>query len=162
MNKQNWIDRLSLVKHPEGGYFSEAYRATEEVTTSREGSTRPMMTSIYYLLTDDNPIDRLHQNRSDIMHYFHAGSPITYLLVDLEGKLHKVKLGLDVNQGEVPQLLVPAGYWKAAVLETGEYGLLGEGVAPGFDFRDMTIAKADEIRVQFPTLWDELAPYVRA
>ena len=96
------------------------------------------------------------------MHYFHAGSPITYLLVDLEGKLHKVKLGLDYRQGEVPQLLVPSGYWKAAVLETGEYGLLGEAVAPGFDFRDMTIAKADEIRVQLPTLWDKLAPYIRA
>jgi uncharacterized protein len=34
-------------------------------------------------------------------------------------------------------------------------------VAPGFDYRDMTIAKADEIRAQFPSLWDELSPYVR-
>ena len=162
MNKQHWIDRLSLVEYGSGGYLCENYRATEEVTTSREGSSRSMMTSIYYMLTDDSPIDFLHQNRSDIMHYFHAGSPITYLLVDLEGKLHKVKLGLDGSQGEVPQLLVPGGYWKAAVLETGEYGLLGEAVAPGFDFRDMTIAKEAEIRVQFPTLWDELAPYIRA
>ncbi|MGB3786551.1 MAG: cupin domain-containing protein, partial [Phormidesmis sp.] len=64
--------------------------------------------------------------------------------------------------GEVPQLLVPKGYWKAAVLESGEYGLLGEAVAPGFDYRDMTIAKAEEIRAQFPALWNQLAPYVRA
>ncbi|MFK8186243.1 MAG: cupin domain-containing protein, partial [Phormidesmis sp.] len=90
-----------------------------------------------------------------------AGSPITYILVDLEGELHKVTLGLDVVKGEVPQLLVPSGYWKAAVLESGDYGLLGEAVAPGFDYRDMAIAKANEIKQQFPTLWDELAPYVR-
>lgn len=160
MNKQSWIDKLSLVKHIEGGYFSETYRATEEMATLREGSERSLMTSIYYLLTDDRPIDRLHKNQSDIMHYFHAGSPITYILVDLEGRLHKVKLGLDLSQGEVLQLLVPGGYWKAAVLEAGEYGLIGEAVAPGFDYRDMTIATPDKIRAQFPTLWNELAPYV--
>jgi uncharacterized protein len=161
MNKQSWIDKLSLVEHIEGGYFSETYRATQEIATSREGSERSMMTSIYYLLTNDRPVDSLHKNQSDIMHYFHAGSPITYILVDMESRLHKVKLGLDLAKGEVLQLLVPGGYWKAAILEAGEYGLIGEAVAPGFDYRDMTIAKADEIRAQFPSLWDELSPYVR-
>ncbi|MEM9219534.1 MAG: cupin domain-containing protein [Cyanobacteria bacterium P01_F01_bin.150] len=161
MDKQSWIDSLSLEKHVEGGYFSESYRSTEVMATSREGSDRSVMTSIYYMLTDDSPIDYLHKNRSDIMHYFHAGSPITYLLVDLEGKLRTVKLGLNLDQGEVPQLLVPGGYWKAAVLEAGEYGLLGESVAPGFDYRDMTIAQGEDIRVQFPTLWDKLSAYVR-
>lgn len=161
MNKHDWIEKLSLVEHIEGGYFSESYRATETMATDREGSARSVMTSIYYLLTDDRPIDHLHKNKSDIMHYFQAGSPITYLLVDLEGHLSKVKLGLDVSQGEVPQLLVPGGHWKAAVLEAGEYGLLGEAVAPGFDFRDMAIAQANKIRTQFPALWNELVPYVR-
>ncbi len=162
MNKHDWIEKLSLVEHVEGGYFSESYRAAENMMTAREGSARSVMTSIYYLLTDDRPIDHLHKNKSHIMHYFQAGSPITYLLVDLEGNLSKVKLGLNVSQGEVPQLLVPSGHWKAAVLESGEYGLLGEAVAPGFDFRDMAIAQAADIRAQFPTLWNELAPYVRA
>ncbi len=162
MNKQDLIEQLSLVEHVEGGYFSETYRAAEEIQTPRAGQTRSVMTSIYYLLTDDRPIDHLHQNRSDIMHYFQAGSPITYVLIDLNKTLSRVKLGLNIKQGEVPQLLVPQGYWKAAVLETGEYGLLGEAVAPGFDYRDMTIAKADEIRAQFPALWEDLAPYVRA
>ena len=161
MNKQDWIEKLSLVEHIEGGYFSESYRSTEEIPTPREGSARSVMTSIYYLLTDDRPIDHLHQNKSDIMHYFQAGSPITYVLIDLEGRLSKVKLGLDIAKGEVPQLLVPGGYWKAAVLEVGEYGLLGEAVAPGFDYRDMAIAKADHIQKQFPGLWQELMPFVR-
>ena len=162
MNKRDLIERLSLVEHVEGGYFSETYRASEEMATPREGSNRAVMTSIYYLLTDDRPVDHLHQNKSDIMHYFQAGAPITYILIDQEGTLSKIKLGLALDQDEVPQLLVPKGYWKAAVLESGEYGLLGEAVAPGFDYRDMTIAKAENIRAQFPDLWDEVAPYVRA
>ena len=161
MNKQELIERLSLVEHVEGGYFSETYRSREVMTTPREGSNRAIMTSIYYLLTDDRPIDYLHQNRSDIMHYFQAGAPITYILIDLDGKLSKVNLGLALDRGEIPQLLVPKGYWKAAVLESGEYGLLGEAVAPGFDYRDMTIAKAENIRAQFPDLWHKVAPYVR-
>ncbi|NJM98980.1 MAG: cupin domain-containing protein, partial [Phormidesmis sp. RL_2_1] len=111
--------------------------------------------------TDDRPVDHLHKNQSDIMHYFQAGSPITYILVDLEGNLRRVKLGLDIASGQVPQLLVPSGYWKAAVLESGEYGLLGESVAPGFDYRDMTIATADQVKAQLPNLWDVLSPYIR-
>ncbi len=162
MNKQDWIEQLSLVEHVEGGYFSETYRASEQIETPREGSERAVMTSIYYLLTDDRPVDHLHQNKSDIMHYFQAGSAITYLLIDLQGKLSKVKLGLDLKRGQVPQLLVPKGYWKAAVLESGEYGLLGESVAPGFDYRDMTIAKAAVMRDRFSSIWNEIAPYVRA
>lgn len=162
MNKQDIIDQLSLKQHVEGGYFLENYRSPEQMETDREGNQRAVMTSIYYLLTDDQPIDHLIQNKSDIMHYFQAGWPITYILVDLEGNLSRVKLGLGIANGETPQLMVPKGYWKAAVLEAGEYGLLGEAVAPGFDYRDMTMAKADEIKARFPDIWEDLKPYVRA
>ncbi len=161
MNKQDLIQNLNLQEHPEGGYYSETYRSPTIVDTDREGKQRPAMTSIYYLLTDDRPIDHFHINKSDIMHYFHAGSPVTYLVVDSSGNLEKFKLGLDVANGERPQILVPAGYWKAAVLEEGEFGLLGEAVAPGFEFRDMEIAEAETFKQKFPNLWEQLAPYVR-
>ena len=161
MNKQDLIKYLSLTEHTEGGYFAESYRADLTVSTERVGGDRNILTSIYYLLTDDRPIDHLHRNQSDILHYFQAGSAITYLLVSPSGELKKVKLGLNFTQGEVAQLLVPGGYWKAAVLEAGEFGLLGESVAPGFDYRDMEIATADSIQASFPNLWTELAPYIK-
>lgn len=63
------------------------------------------MTSIYYLLTDDRPIDLFHINKSDIMHYLHAGSPILYLVLDPNGTLQKFKLGMDLAKGETPQIL---------------------------------------------------------
>lgn len=161
MNKQDLIKHLSLTEHTEGGYFAESYRSDLTVPCDRLGGDRHILTSIYYLLTDDRPIDHLHRNQSDILHYFQAGSAITYLLVSPSGELKKVKLGLDFARGEVAQLLVPGGYWKAAVLETGEFGLLGESVAPGFDYRDMEIARSDYIQASFPDLWTELAPYIK-
>lgn len=161
MNKRDIIKQLSLTEHTEGGYFAETYRAGTTVPTDRVESDRNISTSIYYLLTDDRPIDHLHKNKSDIMHYFQAGSAITYLLVNPQGELTKVKLGLNFKDGETAQLLVPGGYWKAAVLESGEFGLLGESVAPGFDYRDMEIAEAKTIKNLFPQLWTELAPYIK-
>ena len=160
MNKYDLIKQLSLVEHIEGGYFSETHRSEQIVSSDREGNERSIFTSIYYLLTDDRPIDYCHKNQSDIMHYFQAGSAITYLILYPSGRLDKVKLGLNFTNGEVGQLLVPGGCWKAAVLEEGEFGLIGEAVAPGFDYRDMEIAKADDLRQNFPDIWDEIAPYV--
>lgn len=162
MNKQDLIEQLSLTEHTEGGYFVESYRSTATMATERVGSDRNLLTSIYYLLTDDLPINHLNRNQSDILHYFQAGSAITYLLVDPDGKLEKVKLGLNFAEGEVGQLLVPGGYWKAAVLESGEYGLLGESVAPGFDYRDMEIARADVFKAEFPNLYSELSGYIKS
>lgn len=161
VDKHNLIQKLSLQKHPEGGYYSEIYRSGMMIETDRVGQQRSAMTSIYYLLTDDSPIDYFHLNKSDIMHYFQMGSPVTYFLILPNKTLQKCKLGLDLDNGETPQLLVPGGYWKAAVLEEGEFGLLGEAVAPGFDFQDMELAEPENFRQQFPDFWDQMAPYVR-
>jgi predicted cupin superfamily sugar epimerase len=160
MNKHDLIQQLSLVEHIEGGYFTETHRSEDTLATDREGQDRALLTSIYYLLTDDRPIDHFHRNRSDILHYFHLGSAVTYLILEPSGKLTKAKLGLNFSQGEVAQLLVPRGCWKAAVLEAGEFGLLGEAVTPGFDYRDLEIATESHFKQQFPDLWTQLAPYV--
>ena len=160
MNTSDLIKQLGLVEHIEGGYFRETYRAAETYTTARIGKDRAALTSIYYLLTSDRPIDHFHRNQSDIMHYFQLGSSITYLLIDHSGNFSQVKLGLNFAAGETAQLLVPGGYWKAAVLEKGEFGLIGEAVAPGFDYRDMEIATPELFQAQFPDLWERCQAYV--
>jgi len=160
MNKQELIQHLSLVEHIEGGYFYETHRSQEVIRTDRPGQERSILTSIYYLLTADRPLDHFHKNKSDILHYFHLGSAITYLIVHPEGRLERVKLGHNIKEGEVMQLLVPGGCWKAAILESGEFGLIGETVVPGFDYRDMELATEETFLAQFPHLREELAPYV--
>ncbi|MEA5488202.1 hypothetical protein [Pseudanabaena sp. CCNP1317] len=40
--------------------------------------------------------------------------------------------------------------------------MIGESVAPRFDYRNMSIANADDIKAQFLHLWHDLDPYVRS
>ncbi len=152
--KEALINSLSLAPHIEGGYFARTYQSPIESTM------RPLMSSIFYMLTDDRPVGHFHRNKSDIMHYFHLGSPMVYLTISPDGVLEKYILGPDVVAGHVLQLLVKGGYWKASCLEQGEFGLLSEAVAPGFDYKDMTIANREDMQKQYPHLWDDIKKYV--
>jgi len=52
----------------------------------------------------------------------------------------------DAN-GDEPQVVVPGGSFKAVRLEEGfEFGIIGEGVAPGFDFRDFKFVTEEELK----------------
>ncbi len=146
MNKQQIIATLGLEQHIEGGYFRRTYQ--HRSNTASAGGARPLMSSIYYLLTDDQPVDHFHVNRSDILHYFHAGAPITYYLIDDSGRLETHVLGLDLAAGQRPQLLVPGGTWKACELKTGEFGLISEAVAPGFDYADMQLISSQQFNTR--------------
>lgn len=143
MNKNEVIAALQLEPHIEGGFFRRTYVAQQQV--DHHSSPRALMSSIYYMLTDDNPTGHLHRNHSDIMHYWHAGGALRYSLITADGELRNTVLGPDLAAGEQLQLLVPGGWWKATELVRGEFGLLSEAVSPGFDFADMTLARFADI-----------------
>lgn len=145
--------------HIEGGYFSRTY--SSELKTSRHSKPRCLLSSIFYLLTDDSPIGYLHKNKSDIIHYFHGGSPLRYIIIHPDGKLESQVLGADLDQGQQLQLIVRGGCWKATELVSGEFGLISEAVSPSFDYEDMELAEQKIIKHQFPQLWDQIAKYVR-
>ena len=161
MNKQQLIKKLSLEPHIEGGYFSRTYRS--ELTTSVPSDTKPrfLLSSIYYMLTDDRPIGLLHKNKSDIIHYFQGGSPLTYIIITPDGTLEKSLLGADLDKGQQLQLIVRGGCWKATELAIGEFGLVSEAVSPGFEYEDMELAEGSVIKELFPHLWDQICKYVR-
>ena len=119
------------------------------------------MSSIYYLLTDDSPIGYFHQNHSDIIHYFHAGSPIEYSLISPEGVLTKHILGPDLSQGQQFQLAVKGGYWKASKLLAGPYGLISEAVCPGFEYADMKIASKRQMQSSYPDLFRNIEHLIK-
>lgn len=154
------IQLLGLEAHDEGGYFRQLYQSDWTVPTDREGSARYGLNTIYYLLTAESPKGHLHRNQSDIVHFFHAGHPLTYLLLSPEGQLSTVVMGPDPLQGHVFQMTVPGGYWKASYLASGDFGLISEAVCPGFDYRDRTLATPAMVRQEFPQHWEALAPYV--
>lgn len=155
INKHTIISALNLTKHIEGGYFKRTYQSSAEV------NERPLLTSIYYLLTDEAPIGHFHKNKSDILHCYHLGDPMTYLTISPVGELDTFILGSDILNGHVLQKVVPGGYWKASCLKQGSFGLLSEAVSPGFDYRDMQLATASELHAEFPLLWDKISAYVK-
>jgi len=127
-----------------------------------EGSqSRRLLSSIFYMLTDDSPIGHLHKNKSDIIHYFHGGSPLTYLILHPDGHVETRILGDDLDNGQQLQLIVKGGCWKATELKTGEFGLISEAVSPGFDYGDMELAEEIIIKNQFPQAWGQVSKYVR-
>ena len=79
LSAEELVELLNLGGHVEGGFFRRTYVADYRLLTP-EGDERLSMTSIFYLLAAESPIGHFHLNRSDIVHYFHMGDPITYYL----------------------------------------------------------------------------------
>ena len=71
------------------------------------------------------------------------------------------RLGPDIANGEMLQLLVPGGFWKATQLQSGDYGLLSEAVCPGFDYEDMSLALGADMQRDYPDLWDQISAYCK-
>jgi len=160
MTKQGIIDSLGLEPHPsEGGYFKRTY--TSDIMLENNAIPRKTLSSIYYMLTDDSPIGYLHRNKSDIIHYFHSGSPINYFIIHPDGQFEKTTLGNDLSNDQQPQLIVKGGCWKASELKKGEFGLLSEAVSPGFEYEDMELANTSIIKQHFTKIFNEVEKYIR-
>ena len=154
------VSRLGLEPNLEGGFYRQTYESATTVMT--EAGERPLMNSIYYLLTAASPVGHLHRNRSAITHFHHLGGPATYLLVSGDGELSEVVLGADLRAGQVPSFTVPGGWWKAShvLAPAATDCLISEAVAPGFRYDDHEMATLDGIARSHPLLLDALRPYL--
>jgi predicted cupin superfamily sugar epimerase len=135
---QQKIDNYKLSPHPEGGYYKEIYRSSQEVLSPVTGEVRNSITHIYFLLAEGE-ISRFHRVEHDEIWNFYEGDPIRLVLFDGE-KLSEQTIGSGCNDYT---LVVPAGVWQAAE-STGEYSLVGCSVAPGFDFKDFRFMSDEE------------------
>lgn len=150
VDAEDLVKQLGLEPHVEGGYFRRTFQADHRDKIATEHGERYTLTSIFYLLTADAPVGHWHLNRSDILHFFHLGSPITYYLIHPDGRLDRVILGPDPSRGHRLQLAVKGGTWKASHLEEGAYGLISEAVSPGFEYEDMTLGLPEVLLQSFP------------
>ena len=144
-----WITNLNLQAHPEGGYFKETYRA-EETVLNKYGKNRSASTGIYFLITSAN-FSAFHKIESDEMWHFHGGSPLVVYVLMPNGELNILKIGNDLEKGQTPQAIVPAGCWFASRVEvSNSYSFVGCTVAPGFDFQDFVLANRQELTAEYP------------
>lgn len=66
----NWVSKLGLTPHPEGGYYKRTFESDEQITDKELSVTfegqRKLYTSIYFLLTS---VDVSHFHRSSRTNY---------------------------------------------------------------------------------------------
>ena len=149
-----YIKSLELQKHPEGGWFKEVYRSTEEIAKEhlpdRYTGTRHHSTSIYFLLTSDT-FSAFHRIKSDELWHFYDGFPVTIYMIDDDGNYSEITLGRDIESGEVLQCVIPHGVWFGAKVNSHDsFCLVGCTVAPGFHFDDFELGEREELLKKFP------------
>ncbi|WP_252504505.1 cupin domain-containing protein [Sporosarcina sp. Marseille-Q4943] len=151
---QFFISNLGLTPHREGGYYKQAFHSTEtisdqEVTVNFDGD-RKLYTSIYFLLTSKD-ISHFHRLKSDELWYYHAGSPLTIHVIEENGDYKEIKLGLNLDKGEVPQALVPKNtIFGSSVMDPDTFSLVGCMVSPGFEYKDFELFTQEELLLKYP------------
>jgi predicted cupin superfamily sugar epimerase len=132
-------EKFDLQPHPEGGWFRETFRSATTFRPEGYAGERSTATAILFLL---QPGERSawHVVGSDELWFWHSGGPLRLRLggaandpMDGPGD-DAVLLG-----PELPQALVPAGYWQSAEPAGPEPVLVSCVVSPGFDFADFRL-----------------------
>ena len=150
------IEYLKMQPLPnEGGFFSETYKSKinadpEYLKHSGFSGARNSGSAIYYLITKEN-FSALHRLKQDEIFHFYSGSSAEMLQIFPDGSFKLIRVGTNILNGEVPQILVPSGVWQATkVLDGGKWTLLGTTCHPGFEYVDFELAHIDELSKKFP------------
>lgn len=153
-----WIEKLNLLKHPEGGYYRETYRSdilinSGSLPKNYQGQ-RNVCTAIYYLLSEAE-FSAFHRLKSDEIFHFYSGSPLLVHLINEQGKYFCQKVGTQGEENDILQLIIPCGWWFASeVSEPNSYSLIGCTVSPGFDFNDFELASREQLIQMYPSHQD--------
>jgi uncharacterized protein len=148
------VAHYQMLPHPEGGYYKETYKSEEWIPhiglPNRFGGNRYFGTAIYFLLDQGN-FSAFHRIKSDETWHFYAGQTLEIFVLHDNGELQIIQLGNQIQQRETFQATVPAGAWFASrPAANTAFSLVGCTVAPGFDFEDFELAKAEELVELFP------------
>jgi predicted cupin superfamily sugar epimerase len=138
MNAEETVRRLGLLPHPEGGFYRETFRSPLRVQLP-DGRERSASTAIHYLLPP-GAWSAWHRVRADEVWHYYDGAPVELFRLGMEpARLDR----------RLPQVVVPAGVWQAALPEGGAT-LCGCTVAPGFEFEDFELASLETLLAEYP------------
>jgi predicted cupin superfamily sugar epimerase len=144
LTADDFITALKMEPHVEGGYCCELFKS------SGQSGERPLSSSIYYLLKAGQ-VSKFHRLKSDELWFYHYGAPLLIHQIDDTGNLSTKRLGLAVNQGEQPQILVSRNHIFGAELASQDgFCLVSCVVSPGFDYRDFELFSGAELLRLFP------------
>jgi predicted cupin superfamily sugar epimerase len=158
---QQLIDLLGLEAHPEGGYFTETFRAPLLLDGHEAGQPRHASTCIYFLLPAGS-FSAFHAvaGSDEIWHHY-LGDPVEIRMIAGNGEHSVTRLGSDLMKGERPQFVVPAGRLQATRSLGETFSLCGCSVAPGFDFEDFAMPSRESLVQSFPKLKELISELTR-
>ena len=151
---QQWIKRLNLIEHPEGGYYTETYRSPERIARDhlpvRFGGNRTFSTAILFLLPGGE-FSALHRIKQDEVWHHYDGAVLSIHVIDPRGAYSTIDLGCDFEKGQTPQAVVNAGcLFGATVDDQDSFALVGCTAAPGFEFDDLEMPDRGTLLNQYP------------
>lgn len=155
------IDILNLKPLPiEGGFFRETYRSTEEINIqslpTRYSNSKVFSTAIYYLLTSQT-FSAIHKLPTDEIFHFYLGDQVEMLQLYEDGTGKIVKIGCNIEKGELPQIIVPKNTWQGSrLIKGGEFALLGTTMAPGFEFQDLILPTKEKLIEDYPNFYEQI------
>lgn len=142
---QFYISKYNMQPHPEGGFFSPAYRSDEHLNfDEKQPSKRALYSSIYFLITKENP-SLFHKLLIDEIWHLYEGE-LNIHTISEEGIYEKNNM----NRGENPlfQFRVLRNTWMAA--ETDTFAFFGCTLTPGFEFKDFEIGNKNTLLKKYP------------
>ena len=154
------VRHLGLGAHPEGGFYRETFRSPLVLDGLPHGAPRAASTAIYFLLPAGT-FSAFHRVRSDEVWHHYGGDPLALHVIGGDGALSTFRLGRDLEAGEAPQAVVLASSWQAAEPLGERSSLCGCTVAPGFDFADFEMARAEDLLRLRPDLPSVVRALVR-
>lgn len=135
MKIEDIVEHFGMERHPIAGWYVIHY-------SDDERRQRPRLSSIYYLLSGDEPMPSHKLDGIEVWH-FHIGAPAE-IEVSNGGQLRETSLlGCDLAGGQRPQLAVPAYSWLS-LRSLGDWTLLGCTMSPGYSPRAALVLSADD------------------
>lgn len=137
MDRETVIRELRLKPLPhEGGMYRRKFRDDHS-------------SSIYFLIESDQP-SMLHRLPFPEIFHYYAGAPARiHILGPDYGDYRDPMCGIGLDEGQRPQILVPAGTWQAAET-TGSWSLLGTTMAPGFEWDRFELGDREKLIRRWP------------
>jgi predicted cupin superfamily sugar epimerase len=136
------IERFGLRAHPEGGWYAETWRADAPT------GGRPTASASLYLLAAGEESHWHRVDAAEIWQYSAGDALELRVWTGDSTRVVRHRLGSGEGEGELPQVVVPAGAWQAA-RPLGAWTLVGCIVSPAFEFDGFELA---------PDGWEPPAP----
>lgn len=135
-------EQLDLAPLPhEGGLFRQVYQDEHS-------------TAIYYMLAGDE-FSSLHLLDTVEVYHHYAGDPLQLLLLFPDGSISEPVLGVDLDAGQRPIIVAPAGVWQGSS-SAGAWTLMGTTMAPGFTWDAFSMGERADLQKRYPAATDRI------